>query len=218
MIHQGISVIQHFLATYGVLTVFLVGLGEEILFFIPSTGFFMALGFFLLDPHARFWPTLLSAFGEIGFLSSLGILIGGFVMYGLAYWGGKPLVVNFGTYVRLRWGVIERFYAMLERRGASVPVLLFIRIIPAFPIGIMSIVCGLMRVRLWEFSWTTFVGSIVRATFLAMVGWYVGKEYAVYAEQVAGFERYFAAVIVFVVFLFFLMRLKKKRNARILES
>ncbi len=211
MIHSGIGAIQSFLAAYGVATAFFVGFGEEILFFIPSTGFFIALGFFMVDPHARFWPAFASAFGTVGFLSSLGILLGGWLMYGAVYFGGKPLVVKFGAYVRLKWQDIERFYGLLEKRGASVPVLLFIRVIPAFPIGIMSIVCGLMRARLWEFTWTTFLGSIVRVTFLAMVGWYAGREYAAYAEQIAGYERYFAIAIALGLSVILLVRLKKKR-------
>lgn len=214
MIHEGIAVIQSFLASYGILTAFFVGFGEEILFFVPSTGFFIALGFFLLDPRASFWTVLASASLEVGMLASLGILFGGFVMYGIFYWGGKPLVLRFGKYIRLRWQDIERFYNLLERRGASVPVLLFIRVVPAFPIGIMSIACGLMRVRLWEFAWTTFIGSIVRVICLAMVGWYAGREYAAYAERVAGFERYFAAgiLLVLIITLFFHLTKLKPKN------
>lgn len=212
MIHEGILMIQSFLAAYGIATVFAVGFFEEIFFFVPSTGFFTALGFFILDSRAPFWSVLAPAFAEIGFLASLGIVLGGWLVYGAVYWGGKPFVIRFGRYLRVRWEDIERFYALLERRGASVPVLLFIRVIPAFPIGIMSIACGLMRARLWEFTWTTFVGSIVRVTFLAMVGWYAGREYAAYAEEIAGFERYFAAAIILCIAGFLFMHLKKRRR------
>lgn len=208
MIDNSFAAIESFLQAYGILAIFLLGFFEEIFFFIPSTVFFIAIGFFTIDPYLTFWPAFAVAFGELGLLVSLGIVVGGWIIYGLVYWGGKPFVVRFGKYIRVRWDDVERLNEWFKNRHIDEVALLTLRVVPLFPIGIVSIFCGLIRIRLWEFTWTAFVGSIPRVTALALTGWYLGKEYLKYTEQIAAAEHYilFGLIIIFGLFVLHLYR------------
>ena len=56
------------------------------------------------------------------------------------------------------------------------------RAIPVFPISLVSILAGLLRIPIKPFTLYTFLGSIFRCLFLGFVGWWVGATY----EKVAG--------------------------------
>lgn len=190
MIDASFLYIHSWLAQYGITALFFLGFFEEIFFFIPSSLLFVALGFLIIDPHAALLSALGAAFLKVSIVTSLGVTAGALVMYGFVYWGGKPIIERYGKYARVSWHDIARFGRWFGQGYKDEAVLVFFRAIPIFPITVVSIFCGLIRITLWEFIWTTFVGSIPRVTALALVGWYLGKEYAQYAEQIAGVERY----------------------------
>ncbi len=212
MIDNSFALIESFLHAHGISAIFFLGFFEELFFFVPSTVFFIAIGFFAIDPYASFGEAFAIALGKLGLLISFGILVGGWIVYGLVYGGGKPLVLKLGKYVRLRWDALDQLHRWFEHRPANALALLFLRIIPVFPIGIVSIFCGLIRISLWKFTWTTFWGSIPRVTTLALLGWYLGKEYSKYAEQIAAVEYYilFALVSAGVLFLIYFYRFRKR--------
>lgn len=197
MFDGGIVFVQDFLAHYGLPAVFFLGFFEEIFFFIPSSFLFVALGFLMIDPQATAWSALATAFWNISLLTSLGVTVGALLMYGLVYWGGKPFIERYGKYIRVSWGDLERMGRWFKRGYADEALLVFFRAIPLFPITIVSIFCGLIRIPVWEFVWTTFFGTIPRVGGLALFGWYAGKEYQKYTEHIAGIER--QGVILFII-------------------
>src|SRR3989344_7400426 len=190
MIDTSLVAIESFLYAYGLPALFLLGFFEEVFFFIPSSLLFVALGFLMIDPHAAFASAAYTAFFDISLITSLGVTAGALVIYGIVYWGGKPVIERYGKYARMSWADILRFDRWFQKGYKDEAILVFFRAIPIFPITIVSIFCGLIRIRLWEFIWTTFIGTIPRVMVLALMGWYAGKEYARYAEQIALFEHY----------------------------
>ena len=199
MIESIVHIFTSFLGVHGTPVVFVLGLFEEFFFFIPSTGFFIAAGFFIINPHASGWAAVVTAFGNIAFPISLGVVLGGWVMYRIVYWGGKPLIDSWGRFIRVRWSDIERLHRWFEGNRFHEAALLVLRVIPTFPIGITSIFAGLIRVGWWEFTWTTFLGTIVRVFGMSLLGWYLGKEYWKYATQIAAIERYIFVVLLIIV-------------------
>lgn len=115
MIHESIAVIQSLLASYGMGAFFLLGFMEEVVFFIPSSLLFLALGFFAINETLSIQPAFFMAFGPIAFAGAFGVLCGAFFMYALAYLGGKPLIVKFGKYVGVRWEEIEKIQRFFGR-------------------------------------------------------------------------------------------------------
>lgn len=199
MLDSYLKLIESFLAVYGVTAVFLLGIAEEIIFFIPMSLLFVGAGFFLISPNLSFWPALAASFYAVALPATIGVLIGGLVIYWLIYWGGKKLIKRFGAYVNLRWEDIEELHRRFSRGYVDETVLFSLRVVPILPIGIVSIFCGLIRLGLWEFIWTTFVGTMIRIAGLSLLGWYLGREYIQYALQIAAVEKYLVAVFLAVV-------------------
>lgn len=181
---------------YGAGAIFLVGILEELIFILPSAVVFLAAGFFFLSPSLDLWSVLPMAFIKIGLPAGAGVAIGSLFIYGIVYWGGKPLVQKYGKYMGLTWeeidGASRRFTA-----GYYDEFLLFLlRALPIFPISVVSAACGLVRLRLGEFMIYTFLGATVRASISAVIGWAVGMEYAKYAAQFEVVEKYGLVVLI----------------------
>ena len=206
---------RHFVAAYGLVAVFLLGVTEEIIIFIPSSIIFAATGFLLIDPHINgFYATVISVF-KIGLPGALGVTMGSFLFYWLVYWGGKPLVKRWGKYIRLDWQRIENLNRKFARGHIDEVALLSLRALPILPVSTVTVFCGLIRLNWREFFITTFFGTLVRITGLSLLGWYLGKEYEKYVWQIATLEKYFVIAIIltlFIGFIYFYVRQKKSQN------
>ncbi len=212
MIDNSFTIIESFLHTYGISALLLFGFFEEIFFFIPSSFLFIALGFLMIDPQTALLPALGAVFWRISLLTSAGVTLGALCIYGLVYWGGKPFIERYGKYIRISWGDLEGFERWFERGYTDEAVLVFFRAIPIFPITIISIFCGLIRIPFWKFIWTTFIGTIPRVIGLVLLGWYAGKEYVKYAEQIAAVERYILFGFIIILGLFILHLYRPRRS------
>jgi len=105
----------------------------------------------------------------------------------ISYYGGKALVVRFQRFLGVDWEGIE----MLERRfrGKREALTIFLtRAIPVFPISLVSIFAGLLRIPIRPFTLYTFLGSIFRCFSLGFVGWWVGATYEKVATQLDSAE------------------------------
>jgi uncharacterized membrane protein YdjX (TVP38/TMEM64 family) len=103
-----------------------------------------------------------------------------------------------------RWENIEKTKRFLGRGYADEIILIGLRAAPIFPISVVSVLCGAVRMRPITFIITTFIGTVIRIGTLALFGWYAGHEYALYAARIAMFEQIvlaaaLAAVIFFIV-------------------
>ena len=93
-----------------------------------------------------------------GFLPALLLVMGGWMLSGMACWAigrsvARPLLD--------RWLGVERFAraeAAIERGGAT--LLLAMRLIPILPFSLVSYAAGAARVPAWRFVWTTAVGYL----------------------------------------------------------
>ena len=204
MIDQYFDLIGGFLAAYGLAAVFLLGVSEEILFFLPTPFFFVGVGFFMIDGHLKFWPALTESFFRIALPGAIGVVLGGVVIYWLFYWGGPALLRKMNKYFGFGWQEVENLNHRFKKGHLDEVALILLRAIPIFPIGIVSLFCGLIRLEVKEFIWTTLVGTLIRLSGLSLLGWYLGREYLKYAAQVAALERYLVLFLI-VVAVFFLI-------------
>lgn len=198
--------LKQFLLLYGPMALLALGIFEEIFFFIPSSLVFVAAGFFLIPSEFIFTEALAEAVFRVAFWTTTGVVIGSFFIYFLVYWGGKPLVVRWGKYFGLFWPEIERLKRRFDRGYIDETVLVFLRALPVFPISVVTAFCGLIRLDWREFFYTTFWGSLMRISFLSLIGWGVGREYGKYAAALQSAEKYglfiflLAVVILFIYF------------------
>ena len=198
---------------YGAFAPFMLGVFEEIFFFIPSPLMFLAMGITLIPSGVAWGSALALSFGQIALPATCGVTLGAGLMYALAYFGGKPIIVSFGRYVGVKWSDTERVGRFFGRGYADEAVLVALRAIPLFPISVVSIFCGLIRIRPAAFFITTFAGSFVRIGTLSFVGWYAGREYALLAGHIASLEKIGAiAVLALLVSLYLYIRSRRSRD------
>ena len=144
----------------------------------------------------------------------LGVLVGGLIVYGIVYWGGKKLVKRYGGYFGLQWEQIQWLKEKFKSGRIDEAALTAVRLVPFLPIGLVSLFCGFVRLSLWEFIWTTAVGTMIRILGLSLLGWYLGREYLKYATRFAYLENYIAFGL-FVVVLAALIFIYVRRQNRL---
>lgn len=209
-----INFFEAFILTHGSLAVFFIGIIEELIFILPSAIVFLAAGFFLIPENISFSLALSEAFFKIGAPAGAGVAIGSLFIYGLVYWGGKPMFQKYGRYIGLTWDEIERASQRFTAGYLDELLLFLFRALPIFPISVVSAACGLVRIPWQKFMFYTFLGAFVRAGTSALIGWGVGKEYAVYAAQFEAVERYGLIVLIAVGLLIYFW-LKKRMAGKI---
>ncbi len=214
MIEQVTAYIQPIIEQYGVWGVFLATLLEEIIAPIPSPLVPLTAGFFLLSES----DSVVAIIGQTVFIIALpiafGVVIGSLVVYGLGYWGGKPMIEKTKRWLGLDWRDIEKMeQKIIHGRGDEI-TLLFLRALPVVPGVAISGFCGIVRYPVHTFVIVTFVGAFVRAAMLGMTGWYVGVMYVAYITLISKIEKYVLAGILFFSVCLFLRLIFLKKYAK----
>lgn len=166
-----ISYIEHVIVSMGWFGVFFGSILEEIIAPIPSAVVQSGAGFLLLGDM----PFSFALIGKIILLisipSAFGVVIGSIPIYSLAYFGGQPALKKWGKYLFIKYDkLIDVRERMLSYK--SLPLILLLpRFIPLIPNALITAGCGLLRIPLRTYLWTTFVGTFIRAIYLGLLGW-----------------------------------------------
>ena len=85
-------------------------------------------------------------------------------------------MLRFQRFLDVDWDQIERLEKRFQGRKEAWSIFLS-RAIPVFPISLVSIFAGLLRIPIKPFTIYTFLGSIFRCFFLGFFGWWIGATY-----------------------------------------
>jgi membrane protein DedA with SNARE-associated domain len=140
---------------------------------------------------------------------AFGLTLGSLVWYLLSYIYGEPFIRKFGKYVFVKWSDIEHARHRFEKRHKSEIGLFVIRAIPLVPSIVINLVAGLMKVRLLPYVITTFLGTTIRATIIAIIGWQAGAVYRTYADVIDRSEKAIFLVIIIAV-VAYIVHMKRK--------
>jgi membrane protein DedA with SNARE-associated domain len=207
--------IMGLMRAHGQLAVFIGVMIEQIIVPIPSPLIIMGAGAILILPDQPLPEALLGILWIIVLPGAIASTVGSFIGYTISYYGGKALVLRFQRFLGVDWDEI----ANLEKRfqGKKEALALFLsRAIPVFPISLVSIFAGLLRIPLRPFTVYTFFGSIFRCLFLAFVGWWMGATYERAATRLDSAETIVSVVmlILMVTILGYLYyKLRRKRSS-----
>lgn len=207
-----ISHILELVAREGSLGVFLASFIEEIIVPIPSTLVQSGAGLLFLSDMGFSFHGVWVLISKVVLPSAFGVTIGSLFLYALAYWGGMVAVKNFGKYFFITEAkVLRAKETILEKKG-----LLFafcvLRFIPLFPNSLVTVGAGILRLPLWPYIWTTFLGTFVRVSFLGSLGWAAGiasknsKSPAIFSILILIFLLILISVITLVI-----LSLRKKK-------
>jgi membrane protein DedA with SNARE-associated domain len=179
--------IMELMRAHGQLAVFIGVMIEQIIVPIPSPLILMGAGAIIILPELSLPHALVQILWIIVLPGSIASTLGSYIGYLISYYGGKALVIRFQRFLDVDWGQLER----LEKRfqGGKEALMLFLaRAIPVFPISLVSIFAGLLRVPIKPFTIYTFLGSIFRCLFLGFVGWWIGATFEKVATRLDSIE------------------------------
>jgi membrane protein DedA with SNARE-associated domain len=149
---------------YPGLTLFL--LVENLFPPVPSELILPLAGFLVGRGDMAFLPAVLAA--------TAGSLLGAYALYALGMWGGRPLVLRYGRWVRVKEGDLDRAEGWFGRYGDS--VVLFARMVPGAR-SVVSVPAGTLRMPPLRFTLLTALGSAAWNALLIGAGWSLGANW-----------------------------------------
>lgn len=183
---------------YGAWSVFAGVIIESVIVPIPSPLVIMGAGFILISPEFTFTGAMFPILLLIVLPGSIGSTLGAYIGYGIGFWGGKPLVEQWKRFLGVNWLEVDAFQRRL--RGGQVRAIIFwLRAIPIFPLSLISVAAGFVRLAPWTFTLWTFYGSIPRCLFLGYLGWGLGETYHRLAHGINRVETIVSLLIIISV-------------------
>jgi len=213
MISEITDWIMELMRANGQLSVFIGVMIEQIIVPIPSPLIMMGAGAILISPELSISNAFLRIFWTIVLPGSIASTLGSYIGYMISYYGGKALVLRFQRFLGVDWDEIENLEKRFHGKKEAIAIF-FSRAIPVFPISLVSIFAGLLRVPLKPFTVYTFFGSIFRCFFLAFVGWWIGATYEKVATRLNSVETFVSILMLtgmvgVLAYLYYRLRKKK---------
>lgn len=139
---------------------------ENIIPPIPSEVILPLAGFYVGQGELSF-PLAVAA-------ATAGSLLGALVIYALSRRGGRPLLIRFGSVIRVTEGDIDRSDEWFEQWGDW--LVFGGRMLPGLR-SLVSIPAGLSRMPIARFALLTAAGSAIWNAALIGLGWSLGANY-----------------------------------------
>ena len=146
-------------------------LGENLFPPLPSEVILPLAGFYVGQGEMTFILAVLAA--------TIGSVVGALILYAIARYGGRAVVLRFGKVLRVKERDLDRGDEWFDRHGSW--VVLFGRLVPGAR-SLVSIPAGLSEMPLVRFTALTALGSTVWNCALIGAGWALGEHY----EKVGG--------------------------------
>jgi len=179
---------------YGQFSVFIGVIIEQIIVPIPSPLIIMGAGAVLIPPGISISNAFLQILWTIVLPGSIASTLGSYIGYMISFYGGKALVDRLQRFLDVDWDQIERLEKRFQGRGEGLSIFLS-RAIPVFPISLVSIFAGLLRIPIKPFTIYTFLGSMFRCFFLGFFGWWIGATYEKAATRLNSVETIVSTVM-----------------------
>jgi membrane protein DedA with SNARE-associated domain len=180
--------------THGQLAVFIGVMIEQIIVPIPSPLIIMGAGAILILPGISLPNAFLQILWVIVLPGSLASTLVSYIGYMISFYGGKALVLRLQRFLDVDWDQIERLEKRFQGKREAWSIFLS-RAIPVFPISLVSIFAGLLRISIRPFTVYTFLGSIFRCFFLGFFGWWIGATYEKAATHIDSVETIISIVM-----------------------
>lgn len=194
--HWLMTLLQH----YGAAAVFIGVLVESIIIPIPSPLIIMAAGAIIIQPGLTYPAALLPIMTKIVLPGALASTLGAYFAYGVAYWGGKPLIDRCRHFLGFDWNDIR----LMEKQliGKAGFMLFILRALPVIPLSLISAAAGVLRLPAATFSIWTFAGSLPRCLILGSLGYLTRDAYQGLAHRLGSAESAIFAAAVLAAFVF----------------
>jgi membrane protein DedA with SNARE-associated domain len=144
---------------------------------------------------------------------SIGGFVGNVILFYIALFGGRPLILYIGRYVGLKEEHLIRTEKWFDAKGEW--TVFFGRFVPGFR-SYMSIPAGISKMNIVKFSIFTLTGSIIWSTALAAGGYVLGKAWSKLVPIVTniGLILLAAFIVAFIAYFIYRFYAKKRANER----
>jgi membrane protein DedA with SNARE-associated domain len=189
------------ISAFGYFGIFFLMMLESMIIPIPSE---------LVMPFAGF----LAAKGEFSFIlviifSLIGSIFGSLISYYLGKYGGEKAVIKLGRYFFLDETDLKKTEAWFKKSGEKT---IFIgRLIPVVR-HLISIPAGIGKMNLKKFSVYTVLGAAIWNTFLAYLGYILGKNWDNVRQFTEPISIVVAAVLVAGIVFFVFRHVQNKKK------
>jgi len=180
--------------SHGQLSVFVGVMIEQIIVPIPSPMIIMGAGAILIPAGLSIPNAFLQILWVIVLPGSIASTLGSYIGYMISFYGGRALVIRLERFLDVDWNQIERLEKRFQGKKEALSIFLS-RAIPVFPISLVSIFAGLLRVPIRPFTIFTFLGSIFRTLFLGFFGWWIGATYEKAASRLDSIETIMSIIL-----------------------
>jgi membrane protein DedA with SNARE-associated domain len=143
----------------------------------------------------------------VGLIASLANLLGSIIAYIIGYYGGRPLIKNYGRYILVRQHHVEMTERFFNKYG-DITVLVG-RCLPLIRTFI-SLPAGFGKMNFLKFVLYTFVGSLPWNYALTYAGFALGDNW----EKILGIIRYLDIVIILAILGIIVWLIVRKLRAR----
>ena len=198
---------QHFIAQYGYLAVFLLMLAESACIPVPSEVIMLFGGALAAGAVAGAHPSL----AGIIVVGVLGNVVGSYVAWAVGRYAGQAAVRRWGRRVGVREREIDRATAWFERRGAA--AVLIGRLVPVIRTFI-SLPAGFAAMPPLRFGVYTTLGCIPWTAALAIAGYALGANWESVANGFHGPTYAIAGIVVAALVVVVLLHIRRSRRNR----
>ena len=193
----------------GFLAMFTGGIVEQIIVPIPSPIITMGGGALLIEQGLPIFETIFSIFTKVSLPYTVGATIGTSLVYFIAYFGGKPILDNFGKYIGLSWKLIESVKKDFQKTIKDELFILIACTIPIVPVSLVTGFCGGFKIPPVKFYPMLFIALLIRATFLGFVGFQMGETFTSLAHGLDKIESLLTVIGVFLILGFLYLKREK---------
>ncbi len=183
--------------SHGILAVILGVVIETIIVPLPSPLIVMAAGYILI-PQGSFFNVLFNALW-ISLVAGIAQTIGSYLVYGFAFWLGKPFIQNYEKFHGVSWTDITEFEKKFRKGKKEEWTLFFLRALPIMPLSVVSGVAGVMKMDFKKYTFATFLGVIPRNFVLAILGFAFGGFYHVIAQKIDFAETLMTIILLLLI-------------------
>ncbi len=201
----------------GPLGVFLGVMIETFIAPIPSPLVPMAAGFILTWGMPPLQAILVILF-SVMLVGALAATIGSFFGYGIAYFGGYPIIERYGKYLGTSIEEIKYMRKNLEESSRDEIYLFTARAFPIIPLSVVSLLYGAIRADAKRFALFTFLGALPRYLSLGILGWIIGIGWQNLAQMIDLFETLILVLLLIFLVVYILYRIIIRRRARQIQT